>query len=106
MLRGIGDLHASAAGAAGHQSREQRQSIARSPQRLRAGLILLEPFEILEILIPGNVSRQPIPNQHLPLIDRPPTLGPPAAGTIGVLGVGQPPPIGVGPGVDRMVEHL
>ena len=106
VTRPIGRLEATAAVAADDQAGEQRGAVAGAPLGARTRSVLMQGFLIRQVAIPGDVGRQAIVLQDLPLFHRDPVAGDGAFPGRRPDALVRPAAIGVGPGIDRMSQDL
>src|ERR1043165_4547525 len=98
--------HAPAAMAADEQAGQQRAALPRWTRCVWTRLILLQPFLILEVLLPRDVRWQVISNQHLPLFGRNPFAFWLLAASMAVFAFLWLTPVRIGAGIDRMMQRL
>src|SRR4051794_8358586 len=104
--RPIVDLHPPTAMAADDQSAQQGPAPARHARGRGDLTIPLQTFLILQIILPGDIGRDAVSDQHLPFAHRDRPLPAPRTPRRLSLGIDGPPPIGVGPRVQRMADHV
>src|SRR5262249_32330804 len=99
-------LEGPAAVAADDDAGQERGAVPRAPRRAPPGAVPLQALLIGQIPLPGDVGRQAIALQDLPLLHRHPVAhgGGLAGGRPDPLP--GPAPIGIGPGVDRAAEDV
>ena len=101
-----GDLHPTTTRATDEEARQQRYACAWRPHRVGAGLMLLEPLLVPQVVIPRDRGREMVLKQPRPLLQGPPL---PVVGSVagrGPLRINRAPAVGIGASIDGMVEPL
>src|SRR5207244_2149193 len=79
---------------------------ARCPPRIPAGPILVESLLDRHEALPGNIRRQLVAQQHLPLLHLPRRVRPATVALRPLLGIDVATPVGVGAGVQGVAEEV
>src|SRR5262249_7615331 len=103
MLR-VRNTHVPAATAAGHNPTQQRAAALRHSAAVFVA-VLAQTRSIGLILFPGNVRRQLIAPQDVPLMDRCPRTARTATAWNAFAWIGHTASVHVCPRIDRMVQH-
>ena len=106
VLGPVGRLEATAAVAADDEAGEQRGAVAGAPLGAGTGAMLTQAFLIRQVALPGDVGRQAVALQDLPLLHRDPVAGAGAFPGGRPDALVRPAAIGVGPRVDRVPQDL
>src|SRR5208282_3089034 len=101
----IAGVHAPATGPADQQARQQRPAVARHPERTASRAVLEQPLQVGLVPFPRDIGRQAIALEHQPLRHRDRARFDLAATRGCPFVIDTATSVGVGPRIDRMVQH-